>query len=123
MDAGWIVTYDSYYSSKVKNIFASVLDEMEKYEHYTYTVGDIAFFRRYYNADSTSSHHRKLIKTFIKNGRLEVVHGGLVSNDEATTNYADILRNFEAGHDFLREEFGINPTIGWQLDPFGHSAV
>ena len=33
-----------------------------------------------------------------------------------------MLRNFEAGHDFLREEFGITPKIAWQLDPFGHSS-
>ena len=46
-----------------------------------------------------------------------------MSPDEATPNYTDILRNFEAGHDFLQEEFGIIPKIAWQLDPFGHSAV
>ena len=45
----------------------------------------------------------------------------MVSTDEACTNYADILRNFEQGTDFLRSEFGIEPKIGWQLDPFGHS--
>ena len=56
-------------------------------------------------------------------GQLELVQGGLVSPDEATTNYADVLRNYEAGHDFLRSEFGMTPRIGWQLDPFGHSAV
>ena len=46
-----------------------------------------------------------------------------MSHDEATTNYADVLRNFETAHDFLRQEFNIKPTIAWQLDPFGHSAV
>ena len=58
-----------------------------------------------------------------KLGQLEIVHGGLVSTDEATVNYADILRNMEAGHEFVRQEFDYTPTIGWQLDPFGHSAV
>lgn len=59
----------------------------------------------------------------VANGQLEFVNGGLVQNDEATPNYADILRNFEAGQDFLRQEFGTVSKIGWQLDPFGHSAV
>ena len=51
------------------------------------------------------------------------MQGGYVSPDEACTNYADVIRNYEEGHDFLRREFGITPRIGWQLDPFGHSAV
>lgn len=47
----------------------------------------------------------------------------MVSTDEATPSYADIIRNFELGHDFLKQEFGYLPKIGWQLDPFGHSAA
>ena len=46
-----------------------------------------------------------------------------MSTDEATTSYTDIIRNFEAGHDFLKYEFGVKPKIGWQLDPFGHSSA
>ena len=44
-----------------------------------------------------------------------------MSPDEACPNYGDVLRNFEAGHDFIRDEFGVKPKIGMQLDPFGHS--
>lgn len=49
----------------------------------------------------------------------------MVQTDEATTNYADILRNMEQGHDWLKKEFELvdPPRIGWQLDPFGHSAA
>lgn len=55
--------------------------------------------------------------------RLAIVHGALVSNDEATTNYADILRNHEMGRTFLWNEFGLETSIAWQLDPFGHSSA
>jgi hypothetical protein len=27
------------------------------------------------------------------------------------------------GHRLLLQEFGVKPTVGWQLDPFGHSAT
>ena len=47
----------------------------------------------------------------------------MVSTDEACPDYADMLRNFEQAHDWIWQEFGTRPTIGWQLDAFGHSAA
>jgi hypothetical protein len=45
----------------------------------------------------------------------------MVSSDEACTNYASLIKNMVLGRKFLFEEFGVSPTIAWQLDPFGHS--
>ena len=84
-------------------------------------MGDIAFFKKYYLEQNETQ--REVIRRLHKEGQLEIVHGGMVSNDEACPNYTDILRNFEAGHDWLLEEFGVVPTIGMQLDPFGHSSA
>ena len=44
-----------------------------------------------------------------------------MANDEATPDYDDILNNMIMGHEFLAKEFGVTPTIGWDLDTFGHS--
>ena len=122
MDAGWLYTYDQYYDYKVEKIFKSVFETLKSKQDYTYTLGDLAFFKRYYS-ELPSDTDRAEIKKLFENGQLEFVQGGLVSPDEATTNYADVLVNYEAGHDFLRDEFGVTPRIGWQLDAFGHSAV
>ena len=27
------------------------------------------------------------------------------------------------GHLFLEREFGVRPTIGWHIDPFGHAST
>jgi alpha-mannosidase len=27
------------------------------------------------------------------------------------------------GHRFLKDQFGVTPKIGWQIDPFGHSST
>ena len=43
--------------------------------------------------------------------------------DEACSNYEDILNNYVIGHKFAKEELGVVPKIGWQLDPFGHSST
>lgn len=44
-------------------------------------------------------------------------------NDEALPAYKEAMLNMRLGLDFLRETFGVRPNIGWQIDPFGSSAV
>ncbi len=45
-------------------------------------------------------------------------------NDEAVTHYISIIDNMSLGHRFIANTFGAEfvPEIGWQIDPFGHSA-
>ena len=42
-------------------------------------------------------------------------------HDEACTHYDDMMNNMMIGHEFLKKEFDYVPTIGWHVDPFGHS--
>ena len=42
-------------------------------------------------------------------------------NDEAATYYEDIIDQMTTGHKFIKENFDVVPTIGWHIDPFGHS--
>ena len=44
-------------------------------------------------------------------------------HDEATPYYTDMIDQTTLGHRFLAEELDVVPRIGWQIDPFGHSAV
>ena len=44
-------------------------------------------------------------------------------HDEATTHFMGMIDQTTLGHDFLKKEFDYIPSIGWQLDPFGHSAT
>jgi alpha-mannosidase len=47
--------------------------------------------------------------------------GGWVGQDESTPNYEDMINNFFMGHQWLKKEFNVSPTIGWNIDPFGHT--
>ena len=42
-------------------------------------------------------------------------------HDEACPTFDDMINNMMLGHQFLLEEFGVKPRIGWSIDPFGHS--
>ena len=44
-------------------------------------------------------------------------------HDEAAVHYIDMIDQTTLGHSYIKEEFGQIPRIGWQIDPFGHSAV
>ena len=95
----------------MRTIFESVFTKLEKDPSFTYTIGDLAYFRRYYNDQDDDS--KQKIKALVESGQVEIVHGGMVSSDEACPDYADILRNFEQGHEFVMREFGVKPRIGW----------
>lgn len=44
-------------------------------------------------------------------------------HDEAATHYMGMIDQTSLGHQFLSKEFGVVPKVGWQIDPFGHSAT
>lgn len=65
------------------------------------------------------------VKRLIHSGQLELVGGGWVSHDELLTTSHSAVVNLQEGHSYIRESFGSEavPKIGWQIDPFGHSAA
>ena len=66
MDAGWLRTYDEYYLDEVRPIFDSVIEKLGTQPKYTYTVGDISFFKRYY--EDLSASHKDSVKKLVTNG-------------------------------------------------------
>ena len=59
----------------------------------------------------------------VKKGQIEFVNGGVSTNDEGCVYYEDFIDNMTWGHQWIKDNFGKDaiPTIGWQIDSFGHS--
>lgn len=74
--------------------------------------------------EEQSEDRRNLFKSFVKKGQIEFVGGGFVQSDEASPDFEMVIRQLENGHQYLYKEFGVKRVrVGWQIDPFGHSAL
>ena len=128
-DVGWLKTVEELYLgaknhiqiSAVQFILDSVIDSLLADENRKFIYVEIAFFSRWWRRQSES--RRAQVLQLIDAGRLEFINGGWVSNDEATPTFVDIMDQHTMGTTFIAREIGPqhNPTIGWQVDPFGHS--
>lgn len=81
----------------------------------------MAFFYRWWREQSTAT--QAIVKNLVNNGQLEFINGGWTMHDEACVHFEDMVDQMTLGHQFLFNNFGIVPKIGWQLDPFGHSST
>ena len=141
-DPGWLKTVDQYYygsnasifdsgekavlgtvicAGSVKYILDSILVELQANPSRLFTYCEMSYFQRWYT--DLPATKRLQVKKLVENGQLSFANGGWVMHDEATTHYASMVDQTTLGHRFLKEEFGYSPRVGWQLDPFGHSAT
>ncbi|PON35514.1 Glycoside hydrolase [Parasponia andersonii] len=129
-DVGWLKTVDQYYvgannsirGACVQNVLDSVISALleDKNRHFIYV--EIAFFQRWWRQQSNTL-KIKVKKELVDSGQLEFINGGMCMHDEATPHYIDLIDQTTLGHHFIKNEFGQTPRVGWQIDPFGHSAV
>lgn len=128
-DVGWLKTVDQYYygannsiqNAAVQFILDSVTQELDGHPDRKFIYVESAFFKRWWDEQTTEIKYK--VRGFVKNGQLEFINGGWCMHDEAAPNYLDMIDQTTLGHQFLLKEFGAVPTIGWQIDPFGHSAT
>ncbi|XP_058102931.1 alpha-mannosidase At3g26720-like isoform X2 [Magnolia sinica] len=128
-DVGWLKTVDQYYVGSnnsirgacVQNVLDSVVSALLADKNRKFIYVEIAFFQRWWRQQSDAI--KSIVKDLVSSGQLEFINGGMCMHDEATPHYIDMIDQTTLGHRFIKEEFGQTPRIGWQIDPFGHSAI
>ena len=130
-DVGWLKTVDEYYyglkndiqHAAVQYILKSVTAALIRNPARKFMYVEQAFFQRFWR--EATEYDKNITRQLVANGQLEFVNGGWCMHDEAAAHYVDMIDQTTLGHRFIVEEFGQSavPTIGWQIDPFGHSAT
>ncbi|KAL5754443.1 hypothetical protein ACOSP7_022663 [Xanthoceras sorbifolium] len=123
-DVGWLKTVDQYYvglnkdvqDACVENVLDSVIDALRRDPNRRF-----AFFHLWW-VDQTLE-IQELVRKLVGAGQLEFVNGGWCMHDEAATHYIDMIDHTTLGHGVIKQLFNKTPRAGWQIDPFGHSAV
>ncbi|KAG7984987.1 hypothetical protein I3843_03G001300 [Carya illinoinensis] len=128
-DVGWLKTVDQYYvgannsirGACVQNVLDSVISALLDDKNRKFIYVEMAFFQRWWRQQSETM--RVKVKELVDSGQLEFINGGMCMHDEATPHYIDLIDQTTLGHQFIKDEFDKVPRVGWQIDPFGHSAV
>ncbi|KAG0483110.1 hypothetical protein HPP92_011194 [Vanilla planifolia] len=128
-DVGWLKTVDQYFVGSnnsiqgacVQNVLDSVVSALLGDKNRKFIYVEQAFFQRWWRQQSDAT--KKIVKELVSSGQLEFINGGMCMHDEAAPHYIDMIDQTTMGHLFIKQEFGQTPRIGWQIDPFGHSAV
>ncbi|OMO99297.1 hypothetical protein COLO4_13373 [Corchorus olitorius] len=128
-DVGWLKTVDQYYfggnnsirGACVQNVLDSVISALLEDKNRRFIYVEMAFFQRWWRQQSNAKKIK--VKELVDSGQLEFINGAMSMHDEATPHYIDLIDQTTLGHKFIKDEFGQIPRVGWQIDPFGHSAV
>ncbi|XP_016995055.2 lysosomal alpha-mannosidase [Drosophila takahashii] len=128
-DVGWLKTVDQYYYGSqnriqhagVQYILDTVVEELLKDSKRRFIQVETFFFSKWYSEQTETV--QRAVQKLVAEGRLEFTGGGWSMNDEATVHYQSVIDQFKLGLKYLKDTFGDcgRPTIGWQIDPFGHS--
>ena len=92
---------------------------LKKYPNYRFVLDQVAyvkpFLERYPQEEAT-------FRKFVAEGRLQLVGGMNIMPDDNMPGGESFVRQVMYGKGYYREKLGVDVTVGWLLDTFGHHA-
>eukprot|EP00977_Amphora_coffeiformis_P018464 scaffold6506_cov171-Amphora_coffeaeformis.AAC.12 len=133
-DVGWRKTVEQYYygqnmtmdaRGRVRDIITTTVAALLAEPARTFSWTESKFLHMWWKEQAqlnrTALHDS--LRYLIAVGQWSFVNGGWCMHDEATAHYMGMMDQTTTGHLWLLHTLGVVPTVGWQLDPFGHAAV
>ncbi|KAJ8309004.1 hypothetical protein KUTeg_013878 [Tegillarca granosa] len=120
-DPGWLRTLEEYYVTTTKNILNNMVDKLRLYPNMTFIWAETVFLSMWWN--ELEDDIKVQVRRLVRRGQLEIVLGGWVMPDEASTHYYSVIDQLMEGHQWLMENLHVKPKNSWSIDPFGHSGT
>lgn len=120
-DPGWLKTFTTYFDEDTRFILDTVITKMEEYKDMTFVWAELSFLQLWW--DQAASSKRRSLRELIRSGRFEIVTGGWVMADEASSRVYGLINQLVEGHQWLRENLNFTPSTGFSIDPFGHGST
>lgn len=100
-------------------IFPEVVDRLTQDPSKTFATDAVKFAQMWYTRAPKSMQNK--FKKLVQNGQIDLCMGGWVENDESLSYFEDIIGSFYMGHNWIRNEFGITPSVGMNIQAHSHS--
>ncbi|XP_050801576.1 alpha-mannosidase 2 isoform X1 [Gopherus flavomarginatus] len=118
-DPGWLKTFDDYFRDQTQHILNNMVVKLQEDNKRKFMWSEISYFSKWW--DGIDSQKKDAVKRLIEDGQFEIVTGGWVMPDEASSHYFALIDQLIEGHQWLEKTLGVKPKSGWAVDPFGYS--
>lgn len=118
IDLSWLWTWEETVHDIATNTFNGVLKQMKRMPGLTYAQSQAALY------EAVEKNYPELfseIKTAVEEGRWIPVGGMWVEPDLNMPDGESLIRQFLYGKNYFRDKFGVDVTVGWNPDSFGHN--
>ena len=99
---------------------ASMADRCDEYPEFVFTRGEAWLYQQ---TERIRPDLFARIRALIERGQWHVTGGQFIQPDLNLPTAAGLHRQIEHGQRYFRDRFGIAPTIGYNVDSFGHTAT
>jgi alpha-mannosidase len=119
LDPAWLWTWPEGRAEALASTRAA-LDRLDEYPAFVYTRGEAQVYQWVEQEDPALFAR---LRQQLAAGRWAVVNGMVLQPDMNLPCGETLVRHFLLGKAYIREHLGVEPTVGYCVDSFGHAAT